>query len=152
MERPGRWSACDHVAGEFLHARRATGRGAAHGGISLSAQVHDVPGQPVGHVVWAFPLRPVMAQPSRYGRRGRMSQDAYYRENEAYAEFLAGWDAAFYAKYADTLKPAQTGRRVLDVGCGVGQVVARLGEAGFEAHGVDVSAPNIARAQRFCPR
>lgn len=81
-----------------------------------------------------------------------MSQDAYYRQNEAYAEFLAGWDASFYAKYADTLRPALPGARVLDVGCGVGQVVARLTKAGFEAHGVDVSAPNIARAQKFCPR
>jgi 2-polyprenyl-3-methyl-5-hydroxy-6-metoxy-1,4-benzoquinol methylase len=81
-----------------------------------------------------------------------MSHQESYRHNEAYAEFLAGWDAGFYAKYADTLKPAQPGARVLDVGCGVGQVVARLAEAGFEAHGVDVSEPNIERAKKFCPR
>ena len=79
-------------------------------------------------------------------------QDSYYRQNEAYAEFLAGWDAAFYSKYTDTLKPATQGARVLDVGCGVGQVVARLNEAGHEAYGVDVSEPNISRAQRFCTR
>jgi SAM-dependent methyltransferase len=42
--------------------------------------------------------------------------------------------------------------RVLDVGCGVGQVVARLQEAGFEAHGVDVSQPNIERAQKISER
>ena len=79
-------------------------------------------------------------------------QQSYYRNNEAYAEFLAGWDAGFYAKYAEALQPAQPGGRVLDVGCGVGQVVARLREAGFEAHGVDVSEPNIARASRFSDR
>ena len=73
-------------------------------------------------------------------------QDSYYRQNEAYAEHLAGWDAGFYAKYADALKPQKPGARVLDVGCGVGQVVARLTEADFEAHGVDVSGPNIERA------
>jgi len=78
--------------------------------------------------------------------------DAYYKQNEAYAEFLAGWDAAFYAKYADILRPAYAGARALDVGCGVGQVVARLTEAGFEAHGVDVSAPNIERARKFSQR
>lgn len=72
-----------------------------------------------------------------------------YRHNEAYAEFLAGWDAGFYAKYADTLRPEQAGARVLDIGCGVGQVVARLTEAGFAAHGVDVSEPNIGRARQF---
>ena len=81
-----------------------------------------------------------------------MSHQETYRHNEAYAQFLAGWDAAFYAKYADTLKPSEPGARVLDVGCGVGQVVARLAEAGFEAHGVDVSEPNIERAKKFCPR
>ena len=79
-------------------------------------------------------------------------QDTYYQRNEAYAEFLAGWDAAFYAKYTDTLKPLRPGTRALDVGCGVGQVVARLTEAGFEAHGVDVSEPNIERARKFSDR
>jgi len=81
-----------------------------------------------------------------------MGHQESYRHNEAYAEFLAGWDAAFYAKYADTLRPASPGARVLDVGCGVGQVVARLTEAGAEAHGVDVSEPNINRARQFSPR
>lgn len=81
-----------------------------------------------------------------------MSHQETYRHNEAYAQFLAGWDAAFYAKYADALKATEPGARVLDVGCGVGQVVARLAEAGFEAHGVDVSEPNIERAKKFCSR
>jgi SAM-dependent methyltransferase len=81
-----------------------------------------------------------------------MSHQETYRHNEAYADFLAGWDAGFYAKYTDTLKPAESGARVLDVGCGVGQVVARLTDAGYEAHGVDVSEPNIQRAKKFCPR
>jgi len=81
-----------------------------------------------------------------------MSHQETYRHNEAYAEFLANWDADFYAKYADTLQPEKPGARVLDVGCGVGQVVARLAEAGFEAFGVDVSEPNIARARRFGER
>lgn len=81
-----------------------------------------------------------------------MSHQESYRQNEAYAEFLAGWDAGFYAKYADTLKPSKPGARALDVGCGVGQVVARLTEAGFEAYGVDVSEPNIERARKVSPR
>jgi SAM-dependent methyltransferase len=78
-----------------------------------------------------------------------MGHQESYLHNEAYAEFLANWDANFYAKYADTLKPARPGTRVLDVGCGAGQVVGRLTQAGFEAHGVDVSEPNIARARQF---
>ncbi len=80
-----------------------------------------------------------------------MSHQETYRHNEAYAEFLDHWDPGFYAKYADTLRPARAGGRVLDVGCGAGQVVGRLAEAGFEAHGVDVSEPNIERARNRSP-
>lgn len=80
-----------------------------------------------------------------------MGHQDTYRHNEAYAEFLENWDESFYAKYADFLKPSSPGARVLDVGCGVGQVVKRLAEAGCEAHGVDVSEPNIAKAKRFSP-
>ena len=38
------------------------------------------------------------------------------------------------------------------MGCGAGQVVARLTETGLEAYGVDVSEPNIARARKFSDR
>jgi SAM-dependent methyltransferase len=81
-----------------------------------------------------------------------VSHQETYRENESYAQFLAGWDAGFYAKYADTLKPLKSGARVLDVGCGVGQVVGRLTDAGYEGYGVDVSKPNIERARQVSER
>lgn len=81
-----------------------------------------------------------------------MGHQETYRHNEAYAEFLANWDANFYAKYTDFLRPPKAGARVLDVGCGAGQVVGRLTEAGYEAYGVDVSEPNIERARRFSSR
>jgi SAM-dependent methyltransferase len=80
-----------------------------------------------------------------------MSHQDTYKQNETYAEFLAGWDEGFYAKYADTLKPERPKARVLDVGCGVGQVVGRLAQAGFDAHGVDVSEPNVERSRKICP-
>ena len=79
-------------------------------------------------------------------------QDSYYRHNEAYAEHLAQWDGRLYAKYADCLRPARPGGRVLDIGCGVGQVVGRLQQSGFEAYGVDVSEPNIVRARQVSER
>src|SRR5207244_8857337 len=47
---------------------------------------------------------------------GMSGQQSYYRQNEAYAEFLASWDAGFYSKYADSLKPEKSGTRALDVG------------------------------------
>ncbi|MSU04778.1 MAG: class I SAM-dependent methyltransferase [Pedosphaera sp.] len=81
-----------------------------------------------------------------------MNHQDTYTHNEAYAEFLASWDENFYAKYADTLKPDEFGGRVLDVGCGVGQVVNRLTQAGAEAFGVDVSEPSIAKARQFSTR
>src|SRR5262245_11508517 len=93
--------------------------------------------------------------PSKHeiGSSGSVShQESYYRHNEEYAEFLANWDANFYAKYTDALKPEKSPGKVIDVGCGVGQVVARLTEAGFEAYGVDLSEPSIARAKKFCDR
>ena len=79
-------------------------------------------------------------------------QQDYYRENEAYADFLDNWDAGFYAKYADAVCPAGPDGKVLDVGCGVGQVVQRLIDAGHEAHGVEVSEPNIAKAKQVSDR
>jgi SAM-dependent methyltransferase len=93
-------------------------------------------------------------------------QESYYQHNEDYAEFLSGWDAGFYAKYADALmvEPPDPGAPVqqtsaqegpsalLDVGCGVGQVVERWSKAGYEAYGVDVSEPNIDRARKISDR
>ncbi len=78
--------------------------------------------------------------------------ESFYQNNEAYAEFLAGWDPAFYGKYTNALRPDRKEGRALDVGCGVGQVVAALTRDGVEAHGVDVSGPNVARARGFSAR
>lgn len=78
--------------------------------------------------------------------------ESFYRNNEAYAEFLAGWNPAFYGKYTDALRPDGAGGRALDVGCGVGQVVAALARDNVEAYGVDVSGPNVARARELTER
>jgi SAM-dependent methyltransferase len=76
----------------------------------------------------------------------------HVRDDTAYADILANWDAAFYAKFTGAMRPSRPGGRLLDIGCGVGQVVATLTREGFEAHGVDVSAPNIARTRSFTER
>jgi SAM-dependent methyltransferase len=81
-----------------------------------------------------------------------MSHQETYRHNETYAEFLANESPRFRAKYADSLRVPRAGARILDVGCGVGQVVDRLTRLGYEAHGVDVSEPNIARARKSSDR
>ncbi|MCP5523087.1 MAG: methyltransferase domain-containing protein [Verrucomicrobiales bacterium] len=76
-----------------------------------------------------------------------MGHQETYRHNDAYAGFLATQDDGFFAKYAETLQPARPGARVLDVGCGVGQVVRRWQAAGCDAHGVEVSEPSVERAR-----
>lgn len=74
------------------------------------------------------------------------------RNDTAYAGILAGWDPAFYARYAATLHPGPDGCRVLDVGCGVGQVVRTLADQGIDAHGVDVASANIERSRLLTDR
>ncbi len=85
----------------------------------------------------------------------------FYKKNPRYAGILRDSDPrqfqslpqlcglqAFHGKYAEALSDAREPRSViLDVGCGVGQVVRVLSEAGFEAHGVEVSETNLAVAR-----
>ena len=88
-----------------------------------------------------------MAAPTRH-----LSHLDRVRDDTAYAEILANWDAAFYAKFTAALRPETPGGRVLDVGCGVGQVVAKLAADGCDAWGVDVAAANIAKARTHTDR
>ena len=81
-----------------------------------------------------------------------MSHVESYRQNEDYTAFLANWDSAFYGKYVDSLAMVGNNRRVLDVGCGVGQVVQQLQNRGLDAQGVDVSEPSIREANRRAVR
>jgi SAM-dependent methyltransferase len=69
------------------------------------------------------------------------------RDDQSYSEILAGWDGSFYDKFTARLRPDAPGARVLDVGCGVGQVVVRLAAEGYDAHGVDVAEANIVKAR-----
>ena len=90
-----------------------------------------------------------------------MKPDFYVR-NEGYAANLGETDPRrhqvlpdfcpqhpFHQKYIATLtRNLPPGAPVLDVGCGVGQVVHALARGGWEAHGVDVSEASIARAHQ----
>lgn len=70
-----------------------------------------------------------------------------YRKNQAYTDFLDSQDPRFFDKYADTLRPDRPEGRVLDVGCGTGQVVARLSAQGYDAWGVEVSETSVQKAR-----
>ena len=71
------------------------------------------------------------------------------------------WDAAFYDQrhsyvyqYGADLVPLlapQAGERILDAGCGTGQLTARIAEAGAEVHGIDHSAEMIEKARAAFP-
>ena len=85
----------------------------------------------------------------------------FYRKNRAYAEGLRDRDprqfqslptmcasSAFHQKYLQALVAEWTpGSTILDVGCGVGQVVLALAAMGMEARGVDVAEESIAIAR-----
>jgi len=68
------------------------------------------------------------------------------KEADREREWLRG---SLYIDIAYLLKKYAPGRRVLDVGCGTGELVSYLNEAGFEAEGIEVSkeASEIARSQ-----
>ncbi len=55
-------------------------------------------------------------------------------------------DLCDYAKFA-----SGTGKRLLDVGCGAGFLLAEAGDLGFEATGVDPSLELVDKAREFSP-
>lgn len=76
-----------------------------------------------------------------------MSHSSFYADNAEYAAFLQNQQPTFFGKYVEALKPDGKPGRILDVGCGVGQVVGQLIAAGFAAQGVDICGPAVDMAQ-----
>jgi 2-polyprenyl-3-methyl-5-hydroxy-6-metoxy-1,4-benzoquinol methylase len=77
----------------------------------------------------------------------------FYADNQRYAEGLRKNDPRRFqslprlGKYLRALaEGVATEGAILDVGCGVGQVVRALREQGFAARGIDVSHANVAEA------
>jgi SAM-dependent methyltransferase len=92
-----------------------------------------------------------MSEPSANSAPSGPEHIDYYRKNQAYTQTLVDRDIHLFEKYADSLKVAQAGARVLDIGCGAGQVVGNLTRAGYDAWGVDVSETNLRQAKEFSP-
>lgn len=59
--------------------------------------------------------------------------------------------SAFGASMLDVLKP-QTGERILDFGCGTGDLAARIAESGAQVTGVDISPEMVERARKKYPQ
>jgi SAM-dependent methyltransferase len=62
-------------------------------------------------------------------------------------ERLDAMMAPITAKLVDIAAP-KAGERVLDIGCGCGETVIRLAQAGARVTGIDVSRPMLARARQ----
>jgi SAM-dependent methyltransferase len=85
----------------------------------------------------------------------------FYKKNRTYAERLRDRDprefqslpsvcsaSSFHEKYIQALGAARIPESVIvDVGCGAGQVVRALTDAGLQGHGVDVSEESVAIAR-----
>jgi len=78
-------------------------------------------------------------------------------DSEAESDRLQAWDAAYYQKHAvfvpalglalvDDLAP-KLGERILDLGCGTGELTAQIAARGAETLGVDAS-PDMVEAAR----
>lgn len=67
---------------------------------------------------------------------------------EEAAKERAWLHATIYDDIRHAIETHGQGRRVLDVGCGNGELVAYLAKAGFDAEGVEPSAEAVAAAQR----
>lgn len=80
---------------------------------------------------------------------GYSSHQLFYKDNESYSSFLASQQLGLFTKYADFLRPDSTEGLILDVGCGVGQVVAMLIEKGYKAIGIEVSESSVRKAQQL---
>jgi SAM-dependent methyltransferase len=80
---------------------------------------------------------------------------AYFREHYGVTECRAlsqtWWSVRLYAEVVRRLLRRTGGRRMLEVGCGFGFILARL-EDEFETFGVDASAHAIEQCRRVAPR
>lgn len=72
---------------------------------------------------------------------GRTSQD--------YARYRPGYPSSFYERIT-ALGIGLPGQRVLDLGCGTGNLARELARLGCQVTGVDISEGQIATAQRLC--
>lgn len=87
-------------------------------------------------------------QPESYGEE--YFDRAYNLEGPNWRE-VNWWSVRFYARIAERLLRRRGGRRMLEIGCGLGFVLARL-ERSFETFGIDLSPFAAEKARRFSPR
>lgn len=75
------------------------------------------------------------------------ADDAYARIARWYDPVLRRFTAPLHA-VAFRMCPGSAGMRILDIGCGTGNLLALYAEAGCEVYGIDASPAMLAQAQR----
>lgn len=82
-----------------------------------------------------------------------MDAAEFWSDRSARFARIASDQKSFYARrsalVARLICMHSCGRRMLDVGCGTGQLCMELARSGFDVHGTDLSAEQIASAVRY---
>ena len=89
----------------------------------------------------------------------KIAYEQYYTTHHAASELdraddprALAWRArSFQRSFGDLLQELPQGARIVDLGCGTGQVVWWLRTLSFAAHGVDASQEQLAEAARIVP-
>lgn len=71
----------------------------------------------------------------------------YYLKNQEYTEYLQMQEIASFEKYIHYLSKGK--KKILDFGCGTGQVVNKLSKLNKDAYGVDISETSIKMARNM---
>ena len=79
----------------------------------------------------------------------KRSMRRFYSSSKLYLEQLKKHDISVYLKYVNKiLEHIKKGRKILDVGCGVGQVANFLEDKGYKVNGIDISPLFIKEARK----
>jgi 2-polyprenyl-3-methyl-5-hydroxy-6-metoxy-1,4-benzoquinol methylase len=78
------------------------------------------------------------------------SKDYYYNDNDGHKEFELGLDSAMHEKFKrffDIVNPGK-GQKILDIGCGRGEIAYYSAQRGCEVYSVDYSSAAVEIAKK----
>jgi 2-polyprenyl-3-methyl-5-hydroxy-6-metoxy-1,4-benzoquinol methylase len=100
------------------------------------------------------PLYNNRSQQQQTTLREHSNTDEFWQGRAQHWRTIAASPNSFYARRCiyveELLRRHMGGRRVLDVGCGIGMLCRNLARQGFDAYGTDIAADMVAAAQETC--